>query len=149
MNTESLSEIIAAVGPAVPELSSILMRGEDEWLLSFVDLDVTVEYDRESDCIMLSGNLDPLPAANREAVLTTLMTYSFLWRDTGGLYVALRAKDSPVLMLPLAGSELAADFLSIVLANFASRIRDISSLVSAVAEGGGKQSSVPSGGIKV
>lgn len=132
MTTETLSKIIAAVGPAVPELSSILKRGEDEWLFSFVDLDVSLEYDPEMDRIMLSGDSDPLPQANREAVLTTLLTYSFLWRDTGGLYLALRSTDKPVLMLPLSGSEVDTELLTIVLPNFANKIRDISSLITSM-----------------
>lgn len=132
MTTETLSKIIAAVGPAVPELSSILKRGEDEWLFSFVDLDVSLEYDPEMDRIMLSGDSDPLPQANREAVLTTLLTYSFLWRDTGALYLALRSTDKPVLMLPLSGSEVDTELLTIVLPNFANKIRDISSLITSM-----------------
>lgn len=120
---EQMRETIVTVGPASADIEGILERGEGEWLLRYPDIDVALEFDADSNRLVVSAELDEPAPENRLEVYTSLLNYSLLWRDTGGVYAAMTAGGVPMLFLPLFGDEVTAELLGTVLENFKTKAR--------------------------
>lgn len=123
LTTNSLNKTIADIGPALPELISIVMRGDDEWLIRYPDLDITLEFDAATQRIMLSIELSTVDAMVKAETLTRLLHYSYLWRDTGCVYFSLNAALRPVLMVPLFAEEVTTEMLANVVAHMVEKSR--------------------------
>lgn len=147
---EEVRAIVAAVGPASADIEGVLERGEGDWLLRYPDRDLALELDAESRRLVLSAELgEPRPEA-RLQVLTTLLTYALLWRETGGVYVALNAAETPVLLLPLWAEELTAERLSAVIGNFLEKARTLDTYVARGGqEPGASDTWAPQDGIRI
>lgn len=130
MTSASVNELLAAVGPNLPDVEGVLQRGEDEWLVRFPDIDVALEFDEASKRLMLSADLDRPAPGNHVAVYEALMGYTLLWRETGGVAAALSAEGVVVILLTLYAAELDQALLATVLGNFAERARLLKTFVA-------------------
>lgn len=145
---EDIAGIIAAVGPEIPEVEGVLMRASDEWLLRFADIDIAIEFGADTDRLVLSAELGEVPLARRLDVFTALMTYSLLWRDTGGLYVGLANGRVPILLLSLAGGEVTSELMVTVLQGFTTRARILRTFVESADSEGAAMDIMTGGGIR-
>lgn len=120
---QRLNDLIASVGPLLPEVDGILLRGDGEWILRLPDLDVDLELDSDHQRLMLSIDLNTVDAAEKAELLMRLLHYACLWRDTGGVFFALNAELRPVIMLPLFVPELTTRLLATVIAGLVEKAR--------------------------
>lgn len=125
-SAEQMREMIVTAGRASADIEGILERASDEWLLRYPDIDVTVEFDADGNRLVLSAELDQPASEDRLEVYATLLNYSLLWRDTGGVYAAMTAGGTLTLLLPLFGDEVTAELLAAVLENFKAKARILS-----------------------
>jgi hypothetical protein len=128
-STEQVASIMRAIGPKDLDIADVIEIGEGEYVVSYDDLNVTLEFEAETDRLVFSAELGEAPADKRSEVHTTLLNYSLLWRDTGGVHMALTADGIAVQMLTLFGSELSDDRVNTVLRNFADKARQIRNYV--------------------
>jgi hypothetical protein len=140
-SSEQVGSIIESVGPRDHNLEGIVQRDDGEYVVHYDDLEVTLEFEADTDRLVISAELGDAPRDKRLAVYTTLLNYSLLWRDTGGVHMALTADGIVVQTLTLSGSEITVDLLDTVLRNFAAKARLMRTYV---ATGGGNESPVDS-----
>jgi hypothetical protein len=122
-SSEQIGSIIESVGPRNHDIEEVVELRENEFVVRYNDLEVTLEFEAETDRLVLSAEIGEAPPDKRLAVYTTLLNYSLLWRDTGGVHMALTADGAAVQLLTLFGSEVTADLLDTVLRNFAVKAR--------------------------
>lgn len=136
-SSEQLGSMIESVGPRDHDIETVVQISESEYVVHYDDLEVTLEIDAETDRLVMSAELGQSPSDKRLPVCTTLLNYSLLWRDTGGVHMALTADGTAVQLLTLFGSEVTLDLLDTVLRNFAVKARLMRAYV---AKGGGDES---------
>jgi hypothetical protein len=120
---EQIGSIIESVGPRDHDIEAVVQHPEGDYVIHYDDLEVTLEYDAESDRLMISADLGQPPSDKRLSVFTTMLNYSLLWRDTGGVRMALTADGMVIQMADLSGPEVTVDMLDTVLRNFAAKAR--------------------------
>lgn len=130
MTNDAIDAMIAAVGPDLSDIEGVLRRGEDEWFVRFPDLDVALESDEPSGRLVLSADLGRPSPQSRLAAYEALMSYTLLWRDTGGVVAALSADGAVVILLTLHAAELDRALLATVLGNFVERARLLNAFVA-------------------
>jgi len=121
--------MIAESGQKLPSVLGILQRPKGEWLVRFEDLDVVLELDEKTRRMMVSVELSTLSEMSAAAMLTHLLQYSFLWRETGCVYASLNDELRPVLMVPLFQDELSTDFLANIIAHMVEKARAFTALI--------------------
>jgi hypothetical protein len=134
-DARQIASIIKAIGPNNLDIADVVEIGENEYVVHYDDLDVTLEFEAETDRLVFSAELGAAPADKRLEVYTTLLNYSLLWRDTGGVHMALTADGTAVQMVTLFGSELSTDLVNTVLRNFADKARLMRGYVAAGSAG--------------
>jgi hypothetical protein len=122
-SSEQIGSIIESLGPRNHDIEEVVELRENEFVVRYNDLEVTLEFESETDRLVLSAEIGEAPPDKRLAVYTTLLNYSLLWRDTGGVHMALTADGAAVQLLTLFGSEVTLDLLDTVLRNFAVKAR--------------------------
>jgi hypothetical protein len=120
---DQIESIIEAIGPRDHEIEAVVQLPEGDYVVHYDDIELTLDYDAESDRLMISADLGQAPFDKRLSVYTTMMNYSLLWRDTGGVRMALTADGTVVQMTDLSGPEVTVDLLDTVLRNFAAKAR--------------------------
>ena len=87
---EQIQALLAELGPASPDIAAVIQNGVAEWAIAFDEETVlSVEFDPRQQKLLLSINLGSPSADRRLGIYETLLTYGYLWRDTGGVYMAL------------------------------------------------------------
>ncbi len=122
-SSEQIGSLIEAAGPRDHDIEAVVQLPEGDYVVHYDDLEVTLTFEAETDRLVLSADLGDAPRNKRLAVYTTLLNYSLLWRDTGGVHIALTADGTAVQLLTLFGSEVTLDLLDTVLRNFAVKAR--------------------------
>ena len=122
-SAEQIGSIIEAIGPRDHDIEAVVQLPEGDYVIHYDGLEITLEYDAEFDRLMISADLGQPPFDKRLSVYTTMLNYSLLWRDTGGVRMALTADGAVVQMADLSGPELTVDLLDTVLRNFAAKAR--------------------------
>lgn len=120
---DNIRSVIAAAAPLDPDVDGVLERADGDWVVRYPDLDVEMEFDADTQRFALSANLDTVDPELRLEVYTTLLSYSLLWRDTGGIGMALDASGTVVQQMILFAPEVTADLLGTVLPNFVVKAR--------------------------
>ena len=73
--------------------------------------------------LLLQAEIGPAPEEQRTKLHAAMLSVSFLWRESGGLHMALAGSEgSAVLMADLAGDELTSQTLATVAGNMAERV---------------------------
>jgi hypothetical protein len=109
------------VGPRDDRILQVLQTGDESWAVRFEEVDVLIELDPETRRLMFSCELGLVPEERREEVYQLLLTYSLLWRETGGLRMALDADNQAIQLVDLHCSSLTTELLAIVLHNLEER----------------------------
>ena len=110
------------VGPAMPEIEAVIQSEEKNWAIQFEDQSITtLEWADKPDRIVLSAMLGIPSESMQLSVYETLLCYNLLWKDTGGVKMALAGPSGELMLLSeLFVAELNLSELQIVLANFIS-----------------------------
>jgi hypothetical protein len=123
VSAAEIGSVVESIGPRDHDIEEVVSLTDGEYVVRYDDLDVTLEFEAETDRLVLSAELGAAPSDKKTAVYTTLLNYSLLWKDTGGVHMALTADDVVVQMASLTGSEVNADRLIALLRNFAEKAR--------------------------
>jgi hypothetical protein len=119
---EKLSLMMEEAGPRDDHIELILRTSEDAWTVCFLDVDVEVELDPLQSRVLLSAGVGVPPEDARTHVYEAVMMYSRLWRETGGVHMALEEPGGRIVqMVALDCASLSVGTMSIVLHNLAQR----------------------------
>ncbi len=121
-NLERIQIMIEEIGPNMPEIEAIIQSEEKNWAIQFEDQSIVMlEWADRPDRIVLSAMLGTPVEKMQLSVYETLLCYNLLWKDTGGIKMALAGPGGElILVYELHASELALNELQTVLSNFAS-----------------------------
>ena len=123
-NAEHVSHLMAEIGPILELRGIVEICGEARWVL---DLDgenaVLAEYFNADDRLFLTGDAGvPEPAA-RLVCYELLLAYNAMWRQTGGVRMAVNGEDGAVLQIAdIAAEGLDATTLARVVENFVGKL---------------------------
>ena len=132
---QDIRNVVAGTGGLDERIDLALQTGDTEWMVRHEDVEVEIEFDADSDRVMLSANLG-IPSADRRAdIYELLMAYALLWRETGGLRAGFSPTDRSLSLMGDFGAEgLTPDMLASVIANFSGTVAIWRQAVAAHAE---------------
>lgn len=121
-NLERMQIMMEEIGPAMPEIDAVIQSEEENWAIQFEDQTiVTIEWAKNPDRVVLSTILGIPSESMQLSVYETLLCYNLLWKDTGGVKMALAGPNGELMLLyDLYMSELMLSDMQIVLSNFVS-----------------------------
>lgn len=122
MELDQINTIVTESGPLDEEIISVARVADDRWMIQFEPIIISLEADAERGRLMLIGEIGPVPEERRNELLTAMLSYGLLWRETGGLRMAVSQSDNvATLMVDLAGEEIEPRLIACVAANLAER----------------------------
>ncbi len=120
---QDIRNAVAGTGALDERIDLVLQTGDAVWMVRHGDVEVDIEFDADSDRVMLSADLGVPPADRRADIYELLMAYALLWRETGGLRAGFSPVDRSLSLMGDFGAEgLTPDMLASVLANFAGAV---------------------------
>lgn len=121
MEDTVFDRLMSEVGPLDDAILACIKTPDGAYAIRFEEVDVLVERDDDRDRIALSVEIGaPRPSRALE-VYETLLSYNMLWRETGGVRMALTGrKGSVVQFVDLTGGEINPRSIVTVAANLAS-----------------------------
>lgn len=121
MEEIAFDRLMGEVGSLDDTILAVVKTQDGAYAIRFEQLDVVVERDGDRDRIALSVEIGaPRPSQALEAY-QTLLSYNMLWRETGGVRMALTGKGGSVVQfVDLTGSEINPRSIATVAANLAS-----------------------------
>ena len=124
MGISDIDALLGAVGPLDDAILAVVRTGEDAWTLRFEDLDVDVEFDAQSERLMLSAVVGPVPATRAAKIHEMLLIYGLIWRETGAVRLALTGPGGEaVQMVDLFAPQASPEALVVLASNLAERTR--------------------------
>ncbi len=143
-NLERMQIMMEEIGPAMSEIEAVIQSEEKNWAVQFEDQSIVMlEWAESPDRVVLTAMLGVPSETMQLSVYETLLCYNLLWKDTGGVKMALSGPSGElVLLYELFASNLNRNELQTVLINFVS----ISQVWSVYVTGEGEQpaSNLPS-----
>jgi hypothetical protein len=143
-NLERMQIMMEEIGPAMSEIEAVIQSEEKNWAIQFEDQSIVMlEWAENPDRVVLTAMLGVPSETMQLSVYETLLCYNLLWKDTGGVKMALSGPSGElVLLYELFASNLNRNELQTVLINFVS----ISQVWSVYVTGEGEQpaSNLPS-----
>lgn len=123
---ERMQIMMEEIGPSMSEIEAVIQSEEKNWAIQFEDQSIVMlEWADQPDRVVLSAMLGAPSEKMQLSVYETLLCYNLLWRDTGGVKMALAGPGGELILLyELHASELNLNELQTVLSNF-SRIAQI------------------------
>ena len=121
MEDIEFDRLMSEAGPLDDKILACTRTPDGTYALRFEEVDVLVERDEDRNRIALSVEIGAPRASRALEVYETLLSYNLLWRETGGVRMALTGrKGSVVQFVDLTGSEINARTIATVAANLAS-----------------------------
>ena len=121
MEDTEFDRLMGAVGPQDDAILAVVKTPDGAYAIRFEEIDVLVERDMDRDRIALSIELGVPRPTNALSVYETLLSYNMLWRETGGVRMALTGKGGAVVQfVDLTGAEINAVGMATVASNLAS-----------------------------
>ena len=121
-NLERIQIMMEEIGPAMPEIEAVIQSEEKNWAIQFEDQSIVMlEWAESPDRVVLTAMLGIPSETMQLSVYETLLCYNLLWKDTGGVKMALSGPGGElVLLYELFASNLNRNELQTVLINFVS-----------------------------
>ena len=118
-----IQQLMESLGPASPAVSYVTQVTEDTWAVGLDEQSaVFLELDEVRDHLVLTSNLGQPRDADRDKLYEALLAYNALWRDTGGVHMAVAGGEAmQAYALNAAGLEL--DVLQATIDDFAGKAR--------------------------
>lgn len=134
---DDINMLLAEVGPLDETILAVVRGADDRWAIRFDQTDVEAEYDEPTGRLMLSTDLGAPPPLRAAKVYEAVLTYGSLWRDTGGVRIALSRPGGELLqMAELAAADLTPAVLVTVAVNLQARTAFWRDFVSGEDDGG-------------
>ena len=96
---EKLRLTMQEVGPRDDGIDQVLQTGEETWAVRFEDVDVEVEFNPQTQRAMFSADIGVPPEERRLPICEAVLVYSMLWRETGGLRMAMNETGGPITQM--------------------------------------------------
>lgn len=97
---ERFQIMMEEIGPSMVEIEAVIQSEECNWAIQFDDEKIiTLEWADKPDRIVLSSALGMPSQAMQLSVYETLLCYNLLWKDTGGVKMALAGPDGELILL--------------------------------------------------
>ena len=119
---ERMQIMMEEIGPAMPEIDAVIQSENENWAIQFEDQTIlTLEWAEKPDRVVLSTMLGIPSESMQLTVYETLLCYNLLWKDTGGVKMALAGPNGELMLLYEMYIEgLLLNDLQTVLSNFVS-----------------------------
>jgi hypothetical protein len=121
--SEQIDHLLAEAGNLDDQILEARKDSEGGWTIVFDSLEIGVEYDDEEGRLVMTGGIGRPWPEDRAKVYQLLLSYGFLWRDTGSVRAALAGPDGEaVLVADAFDANLTPRGLASMLAAFAERV---------------------------
>ncbi len=121
-NLERMQIMMEEIGPSMSEIEAVIQSEEKNWAIQFDDQSIIMlEWADSPDRVVLTAMLGTPTESMQLSVYETLLCYNLLWKDTGGVKMALSGPGGElVLLYELFAGSITLNELQIVLTNFVS-----------------------------
>lgn len=121
ISLELIQMLMQELGPNTPEVDAILQTDDTTWAVQFDDdRAILIEWADDPRRLVLSAILGRASSATQIAVYETLLSYNLLWKETGGVRMALDGPEGDVMLIyDLYEDQLTESELRTVMVNFA------------------------------
>ncbi len=121
-NLERMQIMMEEIGPSMPEIEAVIQSEDKNWAIQFDDQSIVMlEWATQPDRVVLTAMLGTPSDAMQLSVYETLLCYNLLWKDTGGVKMALSGPGGElVLLYEMFVANLTLHDLQVVLTNFVS-----------------------------
>ena len=119
---EQIQQLMQELGPATPDIDAVVQTEEPSWAIQFSDETIVIiEPAEDPERMVLSAELGSASDTLQLPIYETLLCYNLLWKDTGGVKMALSGPGGElVLLYELFSANLTLNELQTVLSNFVS-----------------------------
>lgn len=143
-----INALLVDTAPLEEEILGIVQRGDNFWTVEFEAVDIEVSADPQTRCLHLMSTVGLPNEDRRLEIFEILLASNFLWRDTGGVHMALDGIDGDVVQtLDVYLDGLTATDLAVILRNLAERTITWRALISADADDEGVVAEADSSGV--
>jgi hypothetical protein len=119
---ERINQIIADAGPLDTDIMAVVRTGDASWSVHYEHAHVDLDVDAGNDRLLLTANIGAPPEERRAALYETVLMYSLLRRQTGGVSMALTAPGGDIVQLiDVPVSQATPQSLAIVIGNLVDR----------------------------
>lgn len=121
-NLERMQIMMEEIGPSMSEIEAVIQSEEKNWAIQFDDQSIIMlEWADSPDRVVLTAMLGTPTESMQMSVYETLLCYNLLWKDTGGVKMALSGPGGElVLLYELFAGSITLSELQTVLTNFVS-----------------------------
>lgn len=121
-NLERMQIMMEEIGPVMPSIEAVIQSEEKNWAIQFDDQSIVMlEWADKPDRVVLTSMLGSPTESMQLSVYETLLCYNLLWKDTGGVKMALSGPGGELILLyELFSTDLTLNELQTVLTNFVS-----------------------------
>lgn len=121
-NLERMQIMMEEIGPSMTEIEAVIQSEDKNWAIQFDDQAIVMlEWADQPDKVVLTTMLGTPSESMQLSVYETLLCYNLLWKDTGGVKMALSGPGGElVLLYELFAANLTINELQVVLTNFLS-----------------------------
>ena len=118
LDSERIGLMIEEAGPRDDAIAAIIQSGETTWQVHYGECEIDCEYEPTLQRLMLTIPVGVVAPERQARVYETLLAFNLIWRDTGGVRMALAGPNGQVVqMVDLTGAELSTDLLLTVMTN--------------------------------
>lgn len=121
-NLERMQIMMEEIGPSLPEIEAVIQSEDRNWAIQFSDQAIVMlEWAEDPDRVVLTSLLGAPSESMQLSVYETLLCYNLLWKDTGGVKMALSGPGGDLVVIyELFSADLTLGELQTVLTNFVS-----------------------------
>lgn len=121
-NLEHMQIMMEEIGPNMTEIEAVIQSEDKNWAIQFSDQSIVMlEWADDPDRVVLTSLLGMPSESMQLSVYETLLCYNLLWRDTGGVKMALSGPGGELAVIyELLCSDMTLHELQTVLTNFVS-----------------------------
>lgn len=121
-NLQRMQIMMEEIGPVMPSIEAVIQSEEKNWAIQFDDQAIVMlEWAEKPDRVVLTAMLGTPSESMQLSVYETLLCYNLLWKDTGGVKMALSGPGGELILLyELFSTDLNLNELQTVLTNFVS-----------------------------
>ncbi len=143
-NLERMQIMMEEIGPSLADIESVIQSEDRNWAIQFSDQSIVMlEWVEDPDRVVLTSLLGVPSDSMQLAVYETLLCYNLLWKDTGGVKMALSGPGGELVVIyELFSNDLTLNELQTVLTNFTS----IAQIWTVYVTGEGEQAGMPAAG---
>ncbi len=121
-NLERMQIMMEEIGPSLPDIQAVIQSEDKNWAIQFSDQSIVMlEWVADPDRVVLTSILGVPSESMQLSVYETLLCYNLLWKDTGGVKMALSGPGGELVVIyELFSTDLMLNDLQTVLTNFVS-----------------------------